>query len=98
MMGQMGNMAMNPTDTAGSLMGTVSSPQKMAAGFVGPTAAGIKQPPPASPGLKPPQNTAMAPKTGAQLQQAYTTPVTTDGSGMSPELMQLLMQLSGGRG
>jgi hypothetical protein len=94
-MGQIGQMAMNPTSTVSNLMGTVTDPQKMASGFVGPTAAGIKPPPAAGGAVKKPES-VMGPHPSGELQQRFS--IDAGGSGMmDAETERFLQMLAGGR-
>lgn len=91
------SMLMNPAGAAGPMMDTMSDPQKMLAGFVGPTAAGIKPPPPKGPELAKP-STAMTPTSFGDLQSKYSVKGDAGGAGMDPQTLAFLQQLAGGRG
>lgn len=92
----MGSGGQSPTQMGQGMMDTAMDPQKMISGFVGPTAAGVKGPPPKPGELKKPAGPAIQPSSFGDLQQKYSLGGAGGDAGLDPETAQFLAMLAGG--
>jgi hypothetical protein len=84
----------DPMGKMGGMVSGMTDPQKLAAGVVGPSKAGMKPPTP-PPGQLVRPTSSITPQNAGQLDQSYT--VSGNGGGLDPALMLMLQQLAAGR-
>ena len=95
-MGQSGLSSMMSPQGVMGMANTMSDPQQMLGGLIGPSRAGIKPPPQKPAELKKPSTSALgAPKSYADLLQLSVPTTGGGGAGIDPETLRMLQMLAG---